>query len=144
MVAYAITTLMNTNNFNQLPVYKKALDIFQVSRGIACAMSEKRNVLEMGYSSYENDQVAGSLVSTSLKIFPELAAIQNATTRENITKRAQKIRRSANSMLAKCKLIEKRGLKETEFLRLLRMELNQFDRILVEWLNTLQISKSRT
>lgn len=144
MVAYAITTLMNTNNFNQLPVYKKALDIFQVSRGIACAMSEKRHVLEMGYSSYENDQVAGSLVSTSLKIFPELAAIQNATTRENITKRAQKIRRSANSMLAKCKLIEKQGLKETEFLRLLRMELNQFDRILVEWLNTLQISKSRT
>lgn len=140
---YAMLQLqMETHNFNQLPVYKKALDIFQVSRGIAFALSDKRHVLEMGYSPEVNDQVAGSLVSTSLKLFPELAAIQNATNRENLLNRAGKIRRSARLILSKCKQIEKQGLKETEFLRLLRMELNQFDRLFVEWLNTLQTKRS--
>lgn len=134
---------METHNFNQLPVYKKALDIFQVSRGIAFSLSEKRHVLEMGYSSKENDQVAGALVSTSLKLFPELAAIQNATTRENILKRAQRIRGSARQLLAKCKLIEKQGLREKEFLRLLRMEINHFDRLFAEWLNTLHLNKNQ-
>ena len=89
---------MDSQNITQLPVYKKALDIFQVSRGIACAISEKRHVLEMGYSTNENDQVAGTLVSTSLKLFPELAAIQNATNRKNILKRAHMIRRSARQI----------------------------------------------
>lgn len=134
---------METNNFNQLPVYKKALDIFQVSRGIACALSEKRHVLEMNYSSTENDQVAGVLVSTSLKLFPELAAIQNATSRENLQKRAQKIRRSARILLAKCKVIEQQGIKEKEFLKLLRTEINQFDRLFGEWLRTLYLSRNQ-
>lgn len=134
---------METHNFNQLPVYKKALDIFQVSRGIALSLSEKRHVLEMGYSAAKNDQVAGALVSTSLKLFPELAAIQNATTRENILKRARRIRKSARQLLAKCKLIEKQGLKEKEYLRLLIIEINNFDRLFGDWLNTLYLNKNQ-
>src|SRR5690606_14706902 len=118
---------MEVQNFNQLPVYKKALDIFQVSRGIAYAISERRHVLEMEYSSIENEKVAGTLVTTSLNLFTELAALQNATSKENIRKRANKIRRSAGLLLTKCRTIEKHGLKEKEFLRLLRSELNQFD-----------------
>lgn len=134
-------TYMESQNFTQSPVYKKALDIFQVSRGIACAISEKRHVLEMGYSTNENDQVAGTLVSTSLKLFPELAAIQNATNRKNIIKRAQRIRGSARQLLSNCKLIEKQGLKEKEFLSLLRMEINHFDQLFGEWLNTVYSGK---
>ncbi len=132
---------MATDHFNELPVYKKALDIFKVSRGIAFAISEKRHILEMGYSTNESDLVAGTLVSTSLKLFPELAAIQNATNRKNILKRAQRIRGSARQLLVKCKLIEKQGLKEKEFLNLLRKEINHFDRLFGEWLNTVYSAK---
>lgn len=132
---------MEVHNFNQLPVYKKALDIFQVSRGIAYALSERDHVLEMEYSTRENEKVAGLLVSTSLRLFPELAAIQNATNKENILKRANKIRRSARLLLAKCRFIEKQGIKEKEFLRLLRSEINQFDKLFGEWLNSRHSAK---
>lgn len=118
------------------------MDIFQVSRGIAYALSEKRHVLEMEYSAIEKERVAGSLVSTSLKLFPELAAIQNATNKENILRRANKIRRSARVLLTKCKLIEKQGLKEKEFLGLLRAEINHFDRLFGEWLHTKHLGKN--
>lgn len=124
------------NNFNQSPVFKKALDIFQVSRGIACALSERRHVLEMEYSAVENERAAGTLVTTSLRLFPELAALQNATNKENIRKRANRIRRSARLLLTKCRTIENHGVKEKEFLGLLRSELNQFDQIFGEWLNS--------
>lgn len=127
---------MEVNNFNQLPVYKKALDIFQVSRGIAFALSERRHVLEMEYSTLENERVAGTLVTTSLKLIPELAAIQNATNKENIKKRANKIRRSARLLLTKCRLIERQSKREKEFLRILRSEVNQFDQLFGEWLNS--------
>lgn len=127
---------MEVNNFNQLPVYKKALDIFQVSRGIAFALSERRHVLEMEYSTRENERVAGTLVTTSLKLIPELAAIQNATNKENIKKRANKIRRSARLLLTKCRLIERQSKREKEFLRILRSEVNQFDQLFGEWLNS--------
>lgn len=125
---------MEVHNLNQLPVYKKALDIFQVSRGIAYALSERRHVLEMEYSTLENERVAGTLVTTSLKLIPELAALQNATNKENIRKRANKIRRSARLLLAKCRSIEIQGRKEKEFLGLLRAEINQFDQLFGEWL----------
>lgn len=128
--------MMEVNNFNQLPVYKKALDIFQVSRGIAFALSERRHVLEMEYSTLENERVAGTLVTTSLKLIPELAAIQNATNKENIKKRANKIRRSARLLLTKCRLIERQSKREKEFLRILRSEVNQFDQLFGEWLNS--------
>lgn len=128
--------MMEVNNFNQLPVYKKALDIFQVSRGIAFALSERRHVLEMEYSTLENERVAGTLVTTSLKLIPELAAIQNATNKENIKKRANKIRRSARLLLTKCRLIERQSQREKEFLRILRSEVNQFDQLFGEWLNS--------
>lgn len=133
---------MEVQNFNQLPVYKKALDIFQVSRGIAYAISERRHVLEMEYSSIENEKVAGTLVTTSLNLFPELAALQNATSKENISKRANKIRRSARLLLTKCRLIERQGVKEKEFLRILRSELNQFDQLFGEWLNSKHSGKN--
>ena len=133
---------MEVHNFNQLPVYKKALDIFQVSRGIAYAISERRHVLEMEYSSIENEKVAGTLVTTSLNLFPELAALQNATSKENIRKRANKIRRSARLLLTKCRLIERQGVKEKEFLRILRSELNQFDQLFGEWLNSKHSGKN--
>jgi len=133
---------MEVNNFNQIPVYKKALDIFQISRGIAYALSEKRHVLEMEYSTVESEKVAGTLVTTSLKLFPELAALQNATSKENISKRANKIRRSARLLLTKCRLIERQGVKEKEFLRILRSELNQFDQLFGEWLNSKHSGKN--
>ncbi len=134
---------MEAHNFNQLPVYKKALDIFKMSRGIAYAISEKRHVLEMEYSSSTNEKAAGALVSTSLKLFPELAAIQNATNRENLLKRAQNIRRSARQLVDKCRMIEKQGLKEKEFLGMLLIELNNFDRLFGEWLKTKQLSNPK-
>jgi len=127
---------METDRFNQLPVFKKAQDIFQISRGIAFAMSERGHVLEMEYASNENEKVAGTLVTTSLKLFPELAALQNATNKENIRKRANKIRRSAHILLTKCRSIERHGIKEKEFLRLLKTEIIQFDQLFGEWLHS--------
>lgn len=134
---------MEPSNFTQLAIYRKALEIFNVSRGVACALSDNKHVLEMGYSTHVNHRVAGEIVSDSLRLMPELAAIQNSTNNIVRLRRARKIRRSAQQILAKCKSIEYSGIREKEFLNLLITELRLFDRLFLDWLNNLQMKHNR-
>ncbi|HSJ11718.1 MAG TPA: hypothetical protein VK916_03475 [Gillisia sp.] len=134
---------MEPSNFTQLAIYRKALEIFNVSRGVACALSDNKHVLEMGYSADLNQRVAGEIVSDSLRLMPELAAIQNSTNSIVRLRRARKIRRSAQQILAKCKRIEYSGVREKEFLNLLIKELRLFDRLFLDWLNNLQLRHNR-
>ncbi len=134
---------MEPSNFTQLAIYRKALEIFNVSRGIACALSDNKHILEMGYSADLNQRVAGEIVTDSLRLMPELAAIQNATNSIVRLRRARKIRRSAQQILAKCKRIEYSGIREKEFINLLKTELRIFDRLFLDWLNNLQLRHNR-
>ncbi|QED37833.1 hypothetical protein FK178_08905 [Antarcticibacterium arcticum] len=131
---------MESSNFTQLAIYRKALEIFNVSRGIACAISDNKHILEMGYAADVNQQVAGEIVTDSLRLMPELAAIQNASNSIVRLRRARKIRRSAQQILAKCKRIEYSGMREKEFIGLLKTEIQLFDRLFLDWLNKLQLN----
>ncbi|CAN5152623.1 hypothetical protein BH23BAC2_BH23BAC2_00950 [soil metagenome] len=130
---------MESHQFTQLPVYLKALEIFKVSRGIAHVISEKPHVIEMAYSSNPKNSAAGDLVSHSLNLIPQLAALQNSKDAANLFRGARQVRKSARFLLTKCRYIEKEGLKEKEFLRLLRNEIKVFDQLFREWFTTLQV-----
>lgn len=135
---------MENSNFTQLPIYKKALEIFNVSRGIACALSDNKHVLEMGYSADINQQYAGEIVTYSLNLMPELAAIQNSSTPGARLKRAKRIQRSAREILSKCKKMDFHNNREREFIMLLRKELQHFDSLFSEWFNSLQLKHKRS
>lgn len=130
---------MENSNFTQLELYKKALEIFKVSRGIACAVSNSKHVIEMEISTDRNEQVAGEIVTHSLKLVPELAAIQNSTTKGVRLKRVKKIRKLARLINDKCRKLEDTGSRDREFLLLLLSELKHFDQLFNDWLNKLQL-----
>lgn len=97
----------------------------------------------MGYSADRNQQVAGEIVTDSLRLVPELAAIQNASNNIVRLKRARKIRRSAQQILTKCKIIEFSGMRDKEFISLLKNEIQHFDSLFLDWLNNLQLKHNR-
>ncbi len=130
---------MENSNFTQLDIYKKALEIFQVSRGIACSVSNSKHVIEMEISTDSNEQVAGEIVTHSLKLVPELAAIQNSSTTRVRLKRVKKIRKLARLINDKCRKLEYTGIRDREFLLLLLAELKHFDQLFNDWLNKLQL-----
>lgn len=134
---------MESNNFTNLAVYKKALEIFKVSRVIACSVSDNKHVIELNFSANANEKVAGEIVSESLRLVPELAAVQNSSNTRIRLKRAKQLRKSARLILAKCKKMEYQGVRELEFIAILRNELQQFDRLVTEWLYNLQLKRNR-
>lgn len=128
---------MQPVEFSNLPVYKKAIEIFRVSRAIACSISDNRNILEMENSKELNHRFAGELVIDALAIVPELAVVQNTSSHSLRLKRARKIQKAARGILQKCRKLEFKGVKEKEFLSLLKSEIQQFNRIFADWIYTL-------
>ncbi|WP_034890053.1 hypothetical protein [Gillisia sp. Hel_I_29] len=129
------------SNFTQLKVYQKAQEIFKVSRAIACIISDNKNVMEMGISNNYNYHFAGEIVSDSLRLVPSLAVVHNTSNSSLRLKRANNIRKSAKRMLIKCRKLEFNGVKETEFLNLLKSEILQFENLFTDWLNNLHYKK---
>lgn len=130
-----------SSDFRNLPVYNKALEIFKVSRAIACSISDNKNVLEMGFSENFNHQFAGAIVSDSLLLAPELAVVHNTSNPLLRLKKAKNIRKAANRILSQCKKLEFNGVKEKEFLALLKSEIHQFDHLFSEWFYRLQLNR---
>ena len=122
-----------STDFRNLPVYNKALEIFKVSRAIACSISDNKNIMEMGFSTNFNHQFAGEIVSDSLLLAPELAVVHNTSNPLLRLKKAKNIRKAANRILLQCKKLEFNGVKEKEFLALLKSEILQFDYLFSEW-----------
>lgn len=131
-----------TTDFKNLPVYNKALEIFRISRAIAISISDNKNILEMNFSSNYNHQFAGELVSDSLRLAPGLATVQNTSNPLLRLKKAKNIRKAANRILSQCKKLEFNGVKEKEFLRILKSEIHQFDQLFSEWFYNLQHKRS--
>ncbi len=132
---------MENTSFTHTAVYKKALEIFKVSRIIACSVSDNKHLVEMDLSANPNEKVAGEIVTRSLRLVPELAAVQNCSNKMLQLKRANKLRRSARGLMAKCKVMEFQDVKELEFIGLLKKELQQFDQLFTEWLYQLQLNR---
>lgn len=127
--------------FKNLPVYNKALEIFRVSRAIACSISDNKNILEMGFSENSNHRCAGEIVSDSLQLAPGLATVQCTSNPSLRLRRAKQIRKAVHRIISGCKKLEFDGAREKEFLTILRSEILQFDHLFSEWLYKIQLNR---
>ncbi|HSI70794.1 MAG TPA: hypothetical protein VK941_11210 [Gillisia sp.] len=124
---------MEHQDLTNLPVYKKALEIFKVSRAIAYNIGNSDHILEMSYSANENKRVAGEIVTASLQLVPALAALQNSSCSNLQLKKANTIRKSARKILAKSRKMEYLSKREKEILLLLKKEIRQFEGLFTQW-----------
>tara|TARA_B100000700_G_scaffold317390_1_gene408688 strand:+ start:197 stop:583 length:387 start_codon:yes stop_codon:yes gene_type:complete len=122
-------------NAYQLPVYKKALEIFKISSAVSSYFSDNRHVIEMELSSVPAHNYAGRLVTESLQLAPGIAGVMTARTKELELKRIEKIRKVAKRIKSNCRNIEITGIKETEFLDLLRREILHFEHLISDWIH---------
>lgn len=133
--------LEEPKKFHNLLVYRKALEIFKVSRAIACSLSESKNIFEMETSTELSHRFAGQLVTQSLRLAPDLAVVQNASCHDSRLKGAKRIRKASRKLLTKCKKLEFLGVREKEFLDLLKSEILQFEQLFAEWFYNHQLNK---
>jgi len=127
-----------SHNTFHTPVYRKALEIFKLSRAMAVHFTEDKHVLDMGFSDNPTDRYAGDLVAQSLQLAPGVASVATAKSYGSRLERIRNIRKASKSIKSLCKHLEFTGVKESEFLSLLKKEVQIFDKMIADWIQQIR------
>jgi len=124
---------MSKKNLQQIPIYRQALNLCFMSREIVSYISLNKDLLKLYESNSLRDSIANSLLTDTILI-PQ--KIVDAEFSKSISERKHSISyinimiRNINSY---CRGLEKDGVKEIEYLNLLRTELRSFRKQYKKW-----------
>lgn len=128
---------MPYNNLNAIPVYQKALDLCSMSRAIASYVSQNKNLLTLYKSNSHRDVIADSLLTDAILIPQQIAQAESSGSHTVRLKSANFINIMIRNINSYCNGLEKDGLKEREYLDLLRKEIRSFRKSFKKWRKSL-------
>ena len=120
----------------QSPIYKKAVDIFMLSRSIADYLSDDLAVLKSDGSEDPNIYFSGDIVQQSVSLAPEILKAEQHSVREDKHKYAASVSRLASMLYKNCERLESANSNGSDFLPLLRKELTKFRKLQRSWMLT--------
>lgn len=124
---------MSQNHLGSLPIYKKALDLCTLSRELASFVSYNKNLLTLYQSDSHRDLIADSLITDAVLIPQQIARAETSSSLRDRMKSATFIGIMLRNISSYCNGLEKDGLKEKEYLNLLRREIRMFRRSFKQW-----------
>ena len=128
---------MAYKNFRNIPVYQKALELGKMSRAIASYVSYNKDILKLYQSNSHRDNIAGSLLTDTILIPEKIVLVENSSSYSERTRTLTFINIMIRNINSYCTGLEKDGVKEKEYLNLLRTEIKSFRRSYKKWRNTL-------
>ena len=124
---------MSYDRIANLPVYRKAVDLRTMSREIASFVTHNKDLLSLSGSNSLRDHIADSLLTDAILIPQQIAEAERSNsyaTRRRIVNFINVMTRNLNMY---CTGLEKDGVREREYLDLLRGELKSFRRSFKKW-----------
>lgn len=128
---------MSYQSFRSLPVYRKALELCQMSREIASYVSFNKDLLKLYKSNSLRDIIADSLLTDTILIPQKIAQAESSSSLSERMKSAMYINIMIRNINSYCTGLEKDGVREKEYLNLLREEIRSFRRSFKEWRKSL-------
>ena len=128
---------MPYNNFKSIPVYRKALDLCTISREIASFVSYNKDLLKLYQSNSLRDHIADSLLTDAILIPQQIAEAETSDSQAVRMKSVRFINIMIRNIMSYCNGLEKDGVKETEYLNLLRKEIRSFRKTFRVWRKSL-------
>lgn len=111
------------HTLSHLNIYKKSLDIFNLSRRIASYITDDKSMLSM-YSSVErSDRYADSIVMNSLGLVPEIVKTESEQNPRLKLKYAKSLHHFIDVLYQDCLRLERTRIQGKDFVRMLRKEL---------------------
>nr|WP_276167692.1 hypothetical protein [Zobellia alginiliquefaciens] len=124
---------MSYKNLRTLPVYKKALELCHMSREIASYVSLNKDLLKLYQSNSHRDSIANSLLTDAILIPKKIASAEISGCHIERMKSASFINIMIRNINSYCNGLENDGVKEKEYLNLLRTEIKSFRRSFKKW-----------
>ncbi|WP_034044243.1 hypothetical protein [Wocania ichthyoenteri] len=130
--------LSNTpQNLSELPIYKKALDIFALSQNISAYLNQDLSVLKDDGSEDIHIYFSGDIVQQSVALVPEIVNAELERFSERKHKHIASLKRITNMLYKNSYRLEQSNSNGRDFLPILRRELKKFKKLQRNWIMTL-------
>lgn len=126
-----------TSNPSDLPIYKKALDIFALSQNISKYLSHDLSHLKEDGSEDSNIYFSGDIVQQSISLAPEIVNAELERSSERKYKHIASLKRLIHLLYKSSYRLERSNSNGRDFLPILRSELKKFKKLQHYWLLTL-------
>ncbi|MEY8021292.1 hypothetical protein AB8P51_10695 [Muriicola sp. SD30] len=125
--------MMSQNHLGSLPIYKKAIELSTLSRELGSFVSYNKNMLSLYQSDSLRDHIADSLITDATLIPQQIARAETSNSVEDRMKSATFIGIMLRNINSYCNGLEQDGVREKEYLNLLRREIRIFRRSFKIW-----------
>ncbi len=124
---------MARKNLQQIPIYRKAMDLCFMSREIASYVSFNKDLRKLYESNSLRDSIANSLLTDTILIPQKIVDAEFSTSSSERMQSISFINIMIRNINSYCRGLEKDGVKEIEYLNLLRSELRSFRKDYKKW-----------
>ncbi len=124
---------MSHKNLKSVPIYKKALELCLMSREIASYVSFNKDLLKLYQSQSLRDIIAEALLTDAILIPQQIAHAEFSQSHSERMKSASFINIMIRNINSYCTGLEKDGVREKEYLNLLRKEIKSFRASFRKW-----------
>lgn len=124
---------MSNKNLKQLPIYMKAMDLCIMSREVASYVSLNKDLLKLYQSNSLRDGIADSLLTDAILIPQKIVQVAFSTCNSERLNNLTFINIMLRNINSYCLGLEKDGVKEIEYLNLLRVEIRSFRKQYKKW-----------
>lgn len=125
-----------------LPVYQKALDLCFISRELADYVSYNKDLLKLYQSNSLRDIIADALLTDAILIPQQIAQAQTSKSLTVRMKSVSFVNIMCRNILSYCNGLEHDGVKEKEYLNLLRQEIKSFRKAFKIWRKSIGLRDS--
>ncbi|NJX14351.1 hypothetical protein [Tamlana crocina] len=130
--------LHNTpSNLSDLPVYKKALEIFALSQNISNYLNNDLSLLKTDGSEDQNIYFSGDIVQQSVSLAPEILNAELQRYSDKKHKHLASLRKLTNKLYKNSYRLERSNSNGKDFLPILRSELKKFKKLQRSWILSL-------
>lgn len=132
---------MKNRNYVSLPVYQRSLALKDLSTAIANYFSYEGDLFVLPKKSGLRNEIANALFTDASLISKNLVEAATASSKKIRNKNITYINIMTRNILAYCNGLEKDGVKEKEYLQLLRKEIRSFRTDFKQWRKSLVSSE---
>ncbi len=125
------------SNLSELPIYKKAIEIFTLSQSISMYLNHDLNNLKSDGSEDSNIYFSGDIVQQSVSLAPEIVNAQLESCSHRKHKHIASLKRLTNLLYKNSYRLENTNSNGKDFLPILRSELKKFKQLQRSWMLTL-------
>lgn len=129
---------MQNAPYSSLPIYQKSLALRDLSNAIATYFSKESNFFKLKKSAGLREHIANSIFTDSTLISKQIEQAETSNSYEVRMNSATFINIITRNIMYYCNGLEQDGVKEKEYINLLRRELISFRMSFKQWRKSLQ------